>query len=82
MQGMSVITNPQGKPKTLTIDVEQHDDQLDPFVRGLLDLWEQQIEATERADFRAATHAALNRSYGDDEPDYSDVPAYTTRKRL
>ena len=75
MQGISVLTNPQGKPKTLTIDVEQHDDELTPFVKGLLDLLEQQEEKQERADFRAAAHAALNRAYGDDEPDYSDVPA-------
>ena len=81
MQGISVITNPEGQPKTLTIDVEQHDNQLDPFVRGLLDLLQQQAEEQERADWRAAAHAALNRAYGDDEPDYSDVPAYSGRSR-
>ncbi len=41
----------------------------------------QKAEDKERADFRAAAHDALNRAYGDDEPDYSDVPAYTTRNR-
>ncbi len=81
MQGVSLITDPQGQPKILTIDIEQHDNQLDPFVTGLLNLIQQQAEETERADFRAAAHAALNRGYGDDEPDYSDVPAYTTRNR-
>ncbi|WP_020605665.1 hypothetical protein [Spirosoma spitsbergense] len=81
MQGVSLITDPQGQPKILTIDIEQHDNQLDPFVSGLLDLIQQQAEETERADFRAAAHAALNRSYGDNEPDYSDVPAYTARNR-
>jgi hypothetical protein len=29
-------------------------------------------EQQERADFRAAAHAALNRAYGDNEPDYDD----------
>lgn len=76
MQGLSVIRNPQGQPKTLTIDVEQHDQQLDPFVRGLLDLLLRTTGTDERADSRAAAHAALNRSYSDDEPDYSDAPAY------
>ena len=78
MQGISVITDPQGQPKTLTIDVEQHDTELDPFVRGLLDLLQQQAANAERADFRAAAHNALNRGYGDDEPDYDDVPAMKT----
>ena len=85
MQGISVITNPQGQPKTLTIDVEQHDQQLDPFVRGLLNLLQQtpprHTDTDERAESRAAAHAALNRTYSDDEPDYSDIPAYTSRKR-
>jgi hypothetical protein len=69
MQGVSLITDPQGQPKILTIDIEQHDNQLDPFVSGLLNLIQQQAEETERADFRAAAHAVLNRGYGDDEPD-------------
>ncbi len=73
MQGISVITNPQGEPKQLVLDIDQHDQQLNPFVRGLLDLLQQQAENTERADQRAAAHAALNRAYGDDEPDYSDA---------
>lgn len=81
MQGISVINDPQGKPKTLTIDVELHDNQLDPFVSGLLNLLQQQAEETERAEWRGTVHASLNRAYGDDEPDYSDVPAYTTRNR-
>ncbi|ADB41835.1 hypothetical protein [Spirosoma linguale] len=81
MQGISVINDPNGKPKTLTIDVEQHDNQLDPFVRGLLNLLQQQAEESERAEWRAGAHTVLNRAYSDDEPDYSDVPAYTTRNR-
>lgn len=81
MQGIALITTPQGKPKTLTIDLEQHDKQLDPFVNGLLDLLAQQAEQQERRDFMDAAAMSLNRAYGDDEPDYSDVPAYTERKR-
>lgn len=75
MQGISVINDSQGKPKTLTIDVEQHDNQLEPFVNGLLNLLQQQAEDAERANWRAGAHAALNRAYSDDEPDYDDVPA-------
>ena len=85
MQGISVLTNPQGKPKTLTIDVEQHDNQLDPFVRGLLDLLQQQkTEPTtspdyeyaasfeeERREFLYASGILANRAYGDDEPEYT-----------
>ena len=81
MQGLSILTDPQGKPKTAMIDLQQHDTQLNPLVIGLLELLNQQQEDTERADYQAMAHAALNRAYGDDEPDYSDVPAYTTRKR-
>ena len=77
MTGISLITDPQGKPKILTIDVQNHDQQLDPFVTGLLDLLQQQSEDTERADWIAIAHAALNRGYSDDEPDYDDVPAMT-----
>ena len=81
MQGLSILTDPQGKPKTAMIDLQQHDTQLNPLVIGLLELLNQQQEDAERADFQTMAHAALNRAYGDDEPDYSDVPAYTTRKR-
>lgn len=81
MTGISLITDPEGKPKILTIDIQNHDQQLDPLVSGLLDLLQQQAEDTERADFRAAAHAALNRMYGNDEPDYDDVPAMTTTAR-
>ena len=81
MTALSVITNPEGKPKPITVDVEQHDHLLNPFVQGVLDQLEQRAEDKERADFRAAAYDALNQVYGDDEPDYSDVPAYTTRNR-
>jgi hypothetical protein len=36
----------------------------------------------ERREFLEAAAINLNRAYGDDEPDYSDVPAYTLRQRL
>lgn len=71
MQGISVIDNPQGEPKTLIIDVEQHDNQLDPFVRGLLDLLQQQAEDTDRREFLYASGALANRAYDDDEPEYT-----------
>lgn len=77
MTGISLITDPQGQPKILTIDLQDHDQQLNPLVMGLLDLLQGKAEDSERADFRAAAHAALNRGYGDDEPDYDDVPAMT-----
>lgn len=81
MQGIHVINDPNGKPAVLTIDLHNLDPNVNTLVSGLLDLLQQQAEDSERADFRAVAHAALNRSYSDDEPDYSDVPAYTARKR-
>lgn len=79
MQGIHVINDPNGNPAVLTIDLHNLDPDVNPLVSGLLDLLQQQAEQEERADFRTAAHAALNRGYGDDEPDYSDVPAYATR---
>lgn len=34
----------------------------------------------ERAELRSLAHIVLNRAFDDDEPDYSDVPAYSTRR--
>ncbi|GAB3639721.1 hypothetical protein [Spirosoma arcticum] len=73
MQGVSLITDQQGNPRILTIDVQQHDSQLNPLIAGLLDLIRQQDEDTERADFYAQSIQGLARAYGDDEPDYSDA---------
>ena len=78
MNGIHVINDPNGNPAVLTIDLHNLDPNVSPFVGGLLDLLQQQAADTERADFRAAAHAALNRGYGNDEPDYDDVPAMTT----
>ena len=75
MQGVHVINDPNGKPAMLTIDRYNLGPNVDPMVSGLLGLLQQYTADTERADFRAAAHAALNRAYGDDEPDYDDVPA-------
>jgi hypothetical protein len=81
MQGLSVITSPQGQPKILTIDVEQHDQQLNPLVAALLTLLEAEqqppayeMAATfdeERREFLEASAINLNRAYGDDEPEYT-----------
>ena len=71
MQGISVLTNQQGKPKTLTIDVEQHDNQLEPFVQGILDLLQHQAEEQERREFFDTSGLLANRAYSDDEPDYT-----------
>ena len=73
MQGVSLITDPQGQPKILTIDVQLHDRQLDPLVRSLLTLLQQQEEATERAEWLAFSSAQLERAYGEDEPDYDET---------
>ncbi len=81
MQGLSILTDPQGNPKTAMIDLQQHDDQLNPLVAGLFNLLNQQQEDRERQEFIEAAMINLNRAYSDDEPHYSDVPAYTTRER-
>ena len=73
MNGIHVINDPEGNPAVLTIDLRNLDPDVSPFVGGLLDLLQQRAEDAERADFRAAAHAALNRGYGDDEPDYTDA---------
>jgi hypothetical protein len=78
MQGLSVITHPNGQPKTAMIDLDQHDEQLNPLVAGLLQLLRQQDEDDERRDWRLLAHAGLNRAYGDEEPDYDDVQALTS----
>lgn len=79
MQGLAILTDPQGQPKTVAIDVQQHDAQLSPIVAGLLQLIQQQSgRQTEEEEWRLLAHKALNRAYGDDEPDYDDVPAVKT----
>lgn len=78
MQGISLMTDPNGKPSFLAVDLNHLDPAISPVVEGLLNLIQRSEEDTERADFRAAAHYALNRAYGDDEPDYDDVPAMTT----
>lgn len=75
MQGIHVINDPNGNPAVLTIDLHSIDPAVSPLIVGLLERLQQQTEQEERADFQAAAHEALNRSYGDDEPDYDDVPA-------
>ena len=75
MTGVSLITDPNGTPAVLTIDLRTLDPANSPLVAGLLAKMEQEAEATDRADWGTLAHAALNRAYGEDEPDYSDVPA-------
>jgi hypothetical protein len=92
MNGISVINAPTGEPMVLTVDLRTIDPAVSPLVNALLALMEQQrnqpadyeFAATveeERAEWQSLAYAALNRAYGDNEPDYSDVPAYTTRTR-
>lgn len=72
MQGISILNDPQGNPKTATIDLQQHDSQLNPLVSSLLDLLNQQQEDTEQADFHTLSMSGLARAYGDDEPEYDE----------
>jgi hypothetical protein len=71
MQGLSVITDPNGQPKTVTIDLQQHDSQLNPLVTGLLQLLDQQQEDTERRAFFDASGIAANARYDEDEEEYT-----------
>ena len=71
MQGLSVLTDPNGQPRTAMIDLQQHDAQLNPLVAGLLDLLNQQQETDERREFLEASLLNLNRAYGEDEPEYT-----------
>lgn len=81
MQGVSLMTDPSGKPSFLALDLNHLDPVISPLIEGLLERIQQADDTTERADWRLLAHAALNRVYGDDEPDYSDVPAMTTPNR-
>gem|GEM_PF-2563191 len=71
MQGLSVITDPQGNPKTVTIDMQEHDSQLNPMVAGLLNLLQQQQEDTERREFFDASGITANANYNEDEVEYT-----------
>ena len=71
MTGVSLITDPNGTPAVLTIDLRTLDPDNTPLVAGLLAKMEQEAEATDRADWRTLAHTALNRVYGEDEPDSS-----------
>ena len=73
MQGIHIINDPNGEPAVLTIDLHNLDPDVSPLVAGLLDRLNNQTEEQERADWRAAAHAALNRAYGDVELNYSDA---------
>ncbi len=94
MTGITIINTPNVPYRglTLTIDLDHLDPTVSPLVNTLLALIKQQtgqpadyeFAATieeERAEWQSMAYAALNRAYGDDEPDYSDVPAYITRNR-
>jgi hypothetical protein len=71
MQGLSVITDPNGQPKTVTIDLQQHDAQLNPLVTGLLQLLDQQQEDSERRAFFDASGIMANARYDEDEEEYT-----------
>ena len=71
MQGLSILTDPQGNPKTVMIDLQQHDSQLNPLVAGLLELLWQQEQDTERREFFDASGITANAAYSDDEVEYT-----------
>ncbi len=71
MQGLSVLTDPNGRPKTAMIDLQQHDAQLNPLVAGLLDLLNQQQETDERRLFFDASGIEANARYDEDEEEYT-----------
>ncbi len=73
MQGIHVINDPNGNPAVLTIDLHNLDHDLRPLVEQLFEPIQNYTEEQERADWRSATHAAMNRAYGDDEPEYTEA---------
>jgi hypothetical protein len=88
MQGISVIPDANGQPAVLTIDLQRLDPTDSPLVAALLNRINNEPPAPERrtvemaetveqerAEWRLLAHTSLNRAYGDDEPDYDDVPA-------
>ncbi len=80
MQGVSVITDPNGQPAVLTIDLRSLDPTDSPLVMALLSRLKadpiisptQTIEQ-ERREFLEASMLNLNRAYGEDEMEYTDA---------
>jgi hypothetical protein len=71
MQGLSILTDPQGQPRTAMIDLQQHDDQLNPLVAGLLQLIQHREEDEERRIFFDASGISANAAYDEDEYEYT-----------
>jgi hypothetical protein len=71
MQGLSISTDQQGQPQTFIIDVNQHDDRLNPLVAGLFQLIQQQDEEQERREFFDASGITANAAYDEDEYEYT-----------
>ena len=72
------MTDPNGKPSFLAVDLNHLDPAISQLVKELLERVQQAAETTERADWQSLAHTALNRVYGDDEPDYSNIPGRGT----
>ena len=84
MQGVSVITDSDGQPAVLTIDLNRLDPTDSPLVAALLDRLKTDDDNApvipyetaenfeqERREFLEASMISLNRAYGDDEPEYT-----------
>lgn len=82
MQGVSIISHPNGQPAVLTIHLDSLPAEVSPLVTALLN----QIQADERTalpyefaptfeqerrEFLEASMINLNRAYGEDEVEYT-----------
>ncbi len=84
MQGVSVISDANGQPAVLTIDLNRLNPTDSPLVTALLSRLRADTDAQpsayemaetfeqERAEFLQAAMINLNRAYGDDEPEYDE----------
>lgn len=73
MQGVFLTTDADGNPSFLALELNHLNPVLSPLIEELIAHIQQDEEATERADWQALASASLERTYEDDEPDYSDV---------
>lgn len=77
MQGIAVLTNPQGKPSVLTIDLTNHDQRLDGLIDQLLKEVVQDDTQNERTFWTALGTESFNGAYSENEFEYSEADLKT-----
>ena len=71
MQGITLQATSNGQT-IITIDPATLDPKFSPLVTGLLTILQNDVEQEERHEFLSASGILANRSYGEDEHEYTD----------